>query len=283
MKNIKHMLRQHCYNALVYLVALIVTLIYVFPYIWMFLSSFKTSEEIFSVPLKWLPSEFRWNIYVEVLTETIFPRIFLNTICYTVTTTLIVVYSSALTGYALAKLRFRGRELYFLFCVATMMVPFFVLIIPLYRLMVDWGLANTLYALILPHIISPFGIFLMRQFMITIPNELLDSARIDGASELSILHRICFPLIKSACLVLGLITFLNLWMDFLWPLVVLHSQENFVMEVYLQQLQQFWGGNLKYYGRLMAASTIATLPIIVFLALTNKYIVKGIALTGLKK
>jgi multiple sugar transport system permease protein len=187
--------------------------------------------------------------------------------------------TSALAGYIFAKHQFKGRNLMFLGVLSMMMIPFNISIIPLYDLIVDLKWNNTYWALIIPSAFSPFGIFLMRQFMHTIPNELIDAARIDGASEFGIFFKIILPLSTAPLAALGIFTFVFQWDDFLWPLVVIDEPALYTIPLGLSQFRGRTGTNV---GELAAASMLAVLPVLIVYFVAQRRFIEGISLTGLK-
>ncbi|HEY65893.1 MAG TPA: carbohydrate ABC transporter permease, partial [Caldilineae bacterium] len=190
-----------------------------------------------------------------------------------------VIITSTVSGYAFAKLRFPGRDILFLVILSTMMVPFFLQAIPLFVLMARLGWINSYQALIVPGLCSAFGIFVMRQFMLTIPTDLIDAARIDGCSEFGILWRIMLPLIKSAAAALGIFTFVFSWQDLFWPLLVAKKPDYFPAQLAVYYIQGQYGD---YTSLLMAAGTVTILPSLIMFLILQERMVKGVALTGLK-
>jgi len=269
------------FKLLVYALLAIVALAYWFPYAWMVLSSFKTTEEILTLPIRILPRSLYVYNYVFLVTEFPFLNAYINSLVIASLTTILVIFTSTLAGYVLAKLEFKGRDVLFMLVLAMQMIPFFVTIIPNYKLIASLGLLNTYWAVIIPSMVSPFGIFLMRQFMLTIPDDLLDAARVDGCTELEVLFRVVFPLCKPAWIVLGVTTFIASWNDFLWPLLVLRKKEMYTVPLLLNLLGVA-AGDPRYYGVLMAGNTLGTIPTLIIGALAFRRIVEGMRFTGLK-
>jgi multiple sugar transport system permease protein len=183
-------------------------------------------------------------------------------------------------GYALAKLEFRGKRLVFVIVLGTLMVPGMVTFVPLFVLVSNLGMANSFPGLIFPYLAGPFGVFLMRQFMLGLPDELIDAARVDGAGEWRIFARIIMPLCKPALATLGLLTFLASWNNFLWPLIVAQSEDRYTLPVALAIYSI--GENKSDYGLLMAGSVVVVVPILLIFLALQRYFVQGIAMTGLK-
>ena len=198
--------------------ALLISLLFFFPVYLMISSSFKAEGEIFAIPMHWLPYEFQGlRQYERAFEETRLGRWYVNSILIAAVQTAATVFFGALAGYGFAKFRFPGRNLLFLFILSIMTVPFQILVIPMFVLVRQLGWHNTYEGIIMPGLISAFGVFMMRQFAYNIPDELLDAARIDGASEFSIFRRIALPMLKPAAASLAIITFLFSWNNFLWP------------------------------------------------------------------
>lgn len=261
------------------LLLLACSLVAVFPFVWMFLSSFKTNVEISAVQQRFFPSALGLENYRNALERMSFLRYFLNSLAYAVPISLITVYSSALAGFVLCKYRFRGRQLLFSGILATMMVPGVVTIIPRYDLMRLAGWLDSYQALIIPGIFTSFGIFLMRQSAQGIPDELLQAARIDGANEFYIFHRISLPLLRNAISSIVIFQFLWAWEDYLWPYLMIRSQEKQLLSI---ALQMFSGRYSTDYAGLFAATSITILPVILVFLVFQKRFIEGIASSAIK-
>ncbi len=251
----------------------------VMPFVWMVSTSFKPQSETISFPPRLLPISPTLENYINVFQRLNIERLYWNTALITVTKTIINVYTSSLIGYIFGKFAFRGRDFLFYTILATWIIPFEVYMIPLYVMMVDFGLGNTYWALILPEISSAYAIFLFRQFMFTIPNDLLDAGRIDGAGEWYIFHRLILPLSRPIVATLVAFYFMWNWNDFLWPLIVISSPEKYVLPVGLAVFVSEVGTQ---YALTMAGATLAIVPVLVIFLLMQRYIIQGITLTGLK-
>jgi multiple sugar transport system permease protein len=251
------------------------------PFYWMLVTAFKPPGEVLVFPPTWWPSEPTLEPWRELFTELRggFHIFFRNSLFVSSAITVLVLLTSSLGGYVFAKFEFPGRNLLFLLILSLLMVPFNVSLIPLYQLMVQLGWVNSFTALILPAVVNPLGIFLMRQFMHTIPNDLIDAARVDGASELTIWWRIILPLSTPALAALGIFTFLWNWDDFLWPLVVLNDTELFTLPLGLAQLRGRFGSDV---GTMMAGASIAVVPVLVAYLVAQRRFVEGITMTGIK-
>lgn len=266
-------------NIFFHLVLITGALIICLPLIWMVTSSLKAPNRLFSVPIDWVPWEFRWQNYVEAWNTAPFGRYFFNSIYVSGAATLANLFFCSLAGYGFAKYSFPGKNILFLLILATMMIPFHVVIVPMFILMRDLKWLNSYSALIIPGAMSAFGIFLMRQFIMTLPDELFDAARIDGANEFSIYLRIVLPLSKGPLAALAVFIFLDNWNSLLWPLVVTNKDEMRTLAVGLTQFQTVHGTQ---YHLMMAASTLVVIPMILVFFLLQRYFIQGIALSGLK-
>lgn len=249
------------------------------PLLWMFVTAFKSQDEARAIPLRLFPSEWIWRNFIEIWQVTPLGRAFLNSFFIGACVTAGVLVTSTMAGYGFAKLRFPGRDVLFLIILSTMMVPFFLQAIPLFVIMAKLGWINSYQALIVPGLCSAFGIFLMRQFMLTIPTELIDSARIDGCSEFGILWRIMLPLIKSAAAALGIFTFVFSWQDLFWALLVAKQKQVYPIQLAIYYIQGQYGD---YTALLMAAGSIAILPPLIIFLILQERMVEGVALTGIK-
>jgi multiple sugar transport system permease protein len=250
------------------------------PFVWMVLGAFKPSSELLRETPTLLPQHFTLDNFNRLFQKLDFPRFFANSTIVAVAVTAANVVFCSLVGYALAKLRFAGRDKLFLLVLATLMVPGAVTIVPLFVLMSKLGLINTLWALILPFVVTPFGVFLMRQFILGLPDELLEAGRVDGASEWYLFWRIVMPLSTPALATLGILTFLGSWNSFLWPLIAATDQDTYTLPVALATFSR--GQFQADYGLLMAGSVVIVLPIILVFVILQRHFTQGIATTGLK-
>jgi len=263
---------------LAYIVLGITGFVMVFPFIYMFLSSLKPSAEVVQVPPTLWPSEVRWSNYLEVLNIVPLGTQLINTIIVTVLVVLGWVLTSVLAGYAFARLEFPGREWLFGAYLATLMVPFAVLIVPMYRLMLVFGWVDRLEALIIPWLFTAYGTFLLRQFFMSVPRDLEDAALIDGASHWGILFRIFLPLARPAIATLATFAFLYAWNSFLWPLIIISSPARKVVTQGLVDLQALYAARVDL---IMAGSTLAVLPTLIVFLFAQRYFIEGIATSGL--
>ncbi len=272
-------LLQSAGSALKYLVLVGGAFLMVFPFIWMIIASLMTAGEIQMRPPVWLPATPQFSNYSELAESIPIARLYFNSLFTSGVIVLGVLLSSSLAGFAFAKYRFPGRELLFYLILATMMIPFFVTLIPVFFIVRQLGWIDTYQGLVVPGLTSAYGIFLMRQFMVTVPDELIDAARIDGASEPMIYWRIVIPLVKPALATLGTFTFIGAWNNFLWPLLVLNSRELFTLPLGINSLRSLYADNTNL---LMAGTAVAVLPMLLLFVFLQRYFIKGIALTGLK-
>ena len=249
-----------------------------FPFVWMVFASFKPFKELVQskalLPINWTTEN-----YTEILTRVNFEVAVANSIYSAVTVTVITLLTSSALGFIFAKYRFWGKEYLFILLLSTMMVPFAVVLVPLYITIGDLNLVNKLWGFIITGLWSTFGVFLMRQFMEVIPYEYLDAARIDGASEWRIFFTIIIPLSTSPMAALGIFAFLANWDSFLWPLVVLNTPDKQTLPLLLAGLRSIYWAR---YDMWSAGSVMTTVPIIVVYAFASKYFIRGMALTGIK-
>lgn len=251
------------------------------PFVWMVLSALKLPFEIAARPVVWLPEVPQWSNFTRAWEMLDFGRLMLNSVIVTVLTSAGVIMISSLTGYALAKLDFPGKNVLFVVVLSLMMVPFFMLMVPVYVIINKLGWVNSLAGVIVPEIAPGFGIFLMRQFMMGLPDELLDAARIDGASEFRIFWQIAMPLSRAGLTALGVFACIYHWDNFLWPSLILISPETMTIPIGLHRLYQ---PNLfSMYNVFMAGSTLAILPMLIFFFIAQRHFIEGIAMTGIKE
>jgi multiple sugar transport system permease protein len=264
----------------IYVLLAIGLIILVGPFIWMILGSFKTTGELRQVPPTWWPENATLANYEELFGRQNFVRFFLNSTVVSFAVTAGNVVFCSMLGYALAKLSFPGKRVLFLIVLGTLMVPGVVTFMPLFVIVANMGLVNTHAGLILPFLAGAFGVFLMRQFISGIPDELLDAARVDGAGEHYIFWRIVMPLCGPAIATLTILTFLATWNNFLWPLVVATSQDMFTLPVAVAFLAT--GHVETNVALLMAGSVVVIVPVLVVFLLLQRYFTQGIAMTGIK-
>ncbi|NLE14963.1 MAG: carbohydrate ABC transporter permease [Spirochaetales bacterium] len=274
-----HSNKQTVAKTLLYLLLVLCSLAMLMPFVWMLSSSLKLDKDVFTFPIEWFPSNPRWENYAEIWTTIPLAQFLKNTAKLTLIVTFLQLLTSSFAAYAFAKLQFKGRDLLFLGYVATIAMPWQVYMVPQFMLMRSFGLNNTHSAIIFLQAFSAFGVFLMKQFYMSVPDELCEAARIDGMSEYRIWALIMLPLSKPALSTLTIFTFVNTWNDFLGPLLYLTRMELKTIQI---GLRMFISQYSSEYGLIMAASVVALIPVvIVFLAL-QKFFVQGVATAGLK-
>jgi multiple sugar transport system permease protein len=251
------------------------------PFVWMILASFKSGAELRQIPPTFLPQDATLGNYETILNDPDLPLslFYWNSAFVAVTSVVATLFTSSLLGYIFAKYRFRGRQPLFWFVLATMMIPAQVTMIPGYLILVQLGLLNNLWGLVLPAFVDAFGIFLMRQFMLSVPDDEIWSARVDGASEWRIFRSVVLPQLKPALATLGMLTFMFHWNAYLWPLIVLTEQSKRTLPIILTwySTQHTAQQNL-----VMAASVLMVIPVLIVFALSQRWIVRGLTLTGTK-
>ena len=255
-------------------------IVMVMPFIWMISTAFKPKNEVLSKTPNFIPAHPTWSNFTGVFHAAPFARYFVNSMVMSVTSTVVIVLTSAIAGYVLAKFTFPGRTALFAVILATAVVPFEIYMIPLYLSMNRLKLINTMQGMVIPYLIMSFGIFFIRQNVIaSIPDELIMAARIDGASEFRIFTWIILPLLGSACSALSIFAFIQAWTAFIWPLLIANTQDLYTMELGLAQFQTGFAIN---FGLTAAGSVISLIPVIVVFLLLRRRIITGVALTGIK-
>jgi multiple sugar transport system permease protein len=249
----------------------------IFPFIWMVVSSLKRAQDIYTLSL--IPPSPTLENYQEVLQNTSYVRWFVNSILVASITTLSVAFFDSLAGYTLAKFRFPGSTVIFLLILSTLMVPTEMLVIPWYMMSIEFSWTDSYWGIMFPGVISAFGVFLMRQFFMGVPNELIDAARLDGFSEFRIFWKIALPLVKPAVAALCIFTFLGNWNAYIWPLIVIRSEAMRTLPV---GIAFFSSESQSAFHLIMAAAALATIPVIIIFLIFQRQIIKGIALAGLK-
>ena len=263
-----------------YVILTIALIAVIAPFVWMILGSFKSEGELRQVPPTWWPEAASLDNYTQLFSRLNFGQFFFNSAFVAVIVTLGNLIFCSMLGYALAMLDFKGKRVIFVAVLGTLMIPGVVTFVPLFVLVANAGLVDTLPGLFLPFLVSPFGVFLMRQFILGLPKDLLDAGRIDGAGELAIFGRIILPLCGPALATLGILTFLGSWNNFLWPLVVAQSEDKYTLPVALALYAT--GQNSTNYGLLLAGATVTILPILAIFLIFQRKFIEGIATTGLK-
>jgi len=249
------------------------------PMLWMLSTSLKELPEVFKIPIQWIPRPPHWEVYADAWTRFPFERYFLNSLIVTAAVTVLNVLLSGFAGYGLAKYHLFGRRALFLAILSTLMLPIEVLMVPTFLIVKGFGWVNTYQGLIVPVVADAFGVFLMRQFMLNVPDSLLEAARIDGASEIGTYFRIVLPLVWPAILTLTIFTWRETWDAFVWPFIIVTEDRMFTIPLGLQRFQEQY---VTTYNEVMAISTIAMLPLVLMFFLFQRAFIRGIALTGLK-
>jgi ABC-type glycerol-3-phosphate transport system permease component len=278
----KGRLSKHLGKVGAYLVVLAASAIMILPYLWMISTSLKDMEQAFAYPPRWLPDPAIWANFVTIFQKVPLARYMWNTLVIAVLATVGAMLSASMTGFAVARLRWPGRDLFFTLLLATLMIPAQVTMIPRFVIMKNLGWVDTFLPLIVPHFLGQaFGVFLMRQFFLSLPGELLDAARIDGCSHVGALWRIYLPLSAPALAVVGVFTFMSSWNDLLDPLIYLNSTDKFTLSIGLAFFRGQYGQT--EWPLLMAAAFVSIVPMIVLYIFAQRYFVEGIATAGLKR
>ncbi len=268
-------------DLLVFVVLSIVGIIFIMPFAWMVANSFKDIRGIYKFPPEFIPETWHFENYTEAWTATHFDIGFLNSAIVAAAVVLGQLVTASLAGYSFARLRYPGRDKIFLLYISLMMVPFTVLLIPLYVQMRAFGWVSTLQAVIVPFLFTPWGTFMMRQFMVTIPRELEDAARIDGCGFFRTFWLIILPLTKPALATLAIFTFVNTWNSYQWPLIVLAKPKVKTLPLLLASFQNQSAMRTPWH-LIMAASTFVVVPVLIAFVVGQKYYVRGIVTTGIK-
>ena len=262
-----------------YLLMVIVSLVMIFPFLWMLSASLKFDTQVFTTPIEWIPDPLNLSNYIKVWTEEPFLQYYLNTIKVAVSATAGQVVISAMAAYAFAIIPFRGRKLLFGLYLATTMVPWHTIMIPQYQIISAMGLTDTHLALIFGQLASAFGIFLLRQFFLTVPRELIEAARIDGAGEFRSFRSVMLPQAKPALSTLIIFTFVQVWNDYTAPLIYLNTREKYTIQL---GLSFFQSEHTMQYTVIMAGTVCALIPILIIYMIFEKRITAGMIHSGLK-
>ena len=268
-------------KSLLYLILALLTVSFIFPFIWMLRSSFMNIGQMFKMPPEWIPNPFSTAGFQEAMTQTPLFEYTINTLIILVSGTFGTILTSSMAAYSFSRIEWRGRELVFSIILSSMMLPSFVTLIPQFIMWNSLGAYDTFAPLIIPAFLGggAFNIFLLRQFFLTIPQELDEAAMIDGASKVQIFLKILLPLCKSALVVVGIFSFIFYWNDFFNPLIYLSSSSNFTLSIGLQQMI---GQYSTKWNVLMAASTVVLIPCLIVFSVGQRYLLEGIAMTGIK-
>ncbi len=271
---------QRAMRALGYVALIVAAFAVLLPFFWMVMSSLKGPNEIFTVPVKWIPEVFRWENYVDIWNESDIATWWKNTIILSVVVTFLQVLTGSFAAYGFSRMRFPGRDLLFLTYIGTIAVPWQAYMIPQFIIFSKLHLVNSLWSIILLQAFGAFGVFLMKQYFDSIPEELSEAARIDGLSEYAIWRRIMLPLAGPAIASLGLLTFVNTWNDYLGPLLYLRAPELWTLQLGLQRFTtDLYNAD---YSMLFTGLTLSVVPIAVIFLLGQRFFVQGVATSGLK-
>ena len=278
---IRHLSPQKIFTqGLLYLTLIVSSLLMIVPFYWSVGTSLKLEQFVFASPPQWWPTPVSIQSYVNILTRIPFLNYFSNSVFVSLVTTLGHVFFDTLAAYAFAKLNFPGRDKIFFVFLLVLMVPSQVNLIPVYRIMASLHWIDTYLALIVPNLTSVFGIFMMRQFLMSIPGELLDSGRIDGCNEFQVFHKIALPLAIPGIATLVILTFMDRWNDFLWPRIVINSEKLFTLPVGLAQLQM---KNTSNEAQIMAGTVLTALPMIIVFLFMQRQFIEGMTAGALKE
>ena len=262
-----------------YILLIALTVITLLPLIWMLSASFKLSTEVFTSPIRWIPETFHWENYVQIWQKVDFGRFTWNSAKLTVLVTIIQLLTCSFAAYGFTKCRFPGRDVLFLGYVATIAIPWQTFMLPQYMMMNKMHLVDSHLGYVLLQSFGAFGVFLLRQFFLGIPNELLEAARIDGLSEYGIYFRIVLPLAKPAMATLAIFTFVTIWNDYMGPMIYFNTEANKTIPL---GIRMFVGQYSADYQLIMAASVLSLVPVLVMYVFCQKYFVQGVATSGLK-
>ncbi|MCT4542806.1 MAG: carbohydrate ABC transporter permease [Vallitalea sp.] len=266
-------------KTILYVVIIIICILTLLPLIWMLSASLKLDKDVFSIPIQWIPKNPQWKNYITIWTKIPFGLFVMNTTKLTVIITLIQLFTSSFAAYGFAKCEFKGRNVLFLFYIATIAIPWQVYMLPQYTMMNKFGLIDTHTSIILLQSFTAFGVFLIRQFYLSIPNELLEAARIDGMNEYRIYFRIILPLSRPALSTLTIFSFVGVWNDFMGPMIYFNSESNKTIQLGIRMFISQYSAD---YGLIMAASVVSLIPVFVIFIAFQRFFVEGVASSGLK-
>ena len=264
---------------LTYVLLIAFSALWLFPVLWIFLSSFKNNAELYQFPPTFLPQQFTLEHFVNAFEKGNFGKYFINSAIVAITSTILLLLINSMAGYALAKYKFKGGTFILLAFISTLMIPLEVIMIPIFKVLSFLGLYNSLLALIIPPAATPTGVFMLRQYLLTIPNELIEAARIDGAGEWKIYWRIILPLCQPILAALAIFSFMWRWDDFLWPLIAISDPNKYTVQL---ALSNFIGEFNVDWGSLLAMSVITMIPVLIVFLIFQKHLVNSMATSGMK-
>ncbi len=262
-----------------HLIIVVLAVYCLFPVIWVCFSSFKPQSELFKIPMTFFPKNWSFSNYISALSYGSFLQYFSNTLFVSVVATIITVLINIMSGYALAKYIFPGRNIIFSIMIGTLMIPLQVIMIPIFLQLKSFGMLNSLWGIIIPPAATPTGIFLARQYMVNLPNSMIESARIDGAKEFFIFRKIIIPLSKPIIATIAIFSFMWRWNDYLWPLIVITDNDKQTLQ---QALANFVGQLQINWSALLAMTTISIIPVIIVFLMFQKYFMSGITAGAVK-
>ena len=266
-------------NLFVWLVLVVGALVVAFPLYWMFATAVRPKKEIFSGGLDLVPSTFVWSNFSDAWNKLPWDQFYINSIAIAAIAVPVTVFINLLAGYTFAKYKFPGRDVLFLLMISTLMIPIQVIMVPEFLIVAKLGWVNTWWGVLVPRAAEAFGLFMVRQFMVSIPDELIEAARLDGAGEFTIFRRVVLPLSWPVIAVLSIFTFMWRWNDFAWPLVVLQEQSAYTVPLGLNLMQ---GQYFTDWTGLMSMSLLSIIPMMLVFIFFQRYFIQGIASTGLK-
>jgi multiple sugar transport system permease protein len=275
-------LKTNTSRVVLYLVIGVISFCFLFPFFWMVISSFKLNRDVLAVPVRFFPPVWNWKSYYNVFfafPDFNFPRYIFNSIVTTIFAVLLCLFFSATSGYGFAKYKFKGNNILFTFVLSTMMISFEAIVVPLFILMRNLGMQNSYLGLIIPESLTAFGVFMMRQFFFSVPDDYIESARIDGANEFSIFFYIAMPMSRTALLALVIFHAQWVWNLLIWPMILISTPE---LQVLPQGIALFKGGYNTPFPEQLAVSVIACLPLVLLYVFLSKYFIQGITMTGVK-
>jgi alpha-1,4-digalacturonate transport system permease protein len=266
-------------NLFVWLVLVVGALVVAFPLYWMFATAVRPKKEIFGGGLDLMPSPFVWSNFSDAWNKLPWDQFYINSIAIVAIAVPVTVFINLLAGYTFAKYKFPGRDILFLLMISTLMIPIQVIMVPEFLIVAKLGWVNTWWGVLVPRAAEAFGLFMVRQFMVSIPDELIEAARLDGAGEFTIFRRVVLPLSWPVIAVLSIFTFMWRWNDFAWPLVVLQEQSAYTVPLGLNLMQ---GQYFTDWTGLMSMSLLSIIPMMLVFIFFQRYFIQGIASTGLK-
>ncbi|MEC0228699.1 carbohydrate ABC transporter permease [Paenibacillus alba] len=258
---------------IMFILMVLVSFLMIFPLLWLFGSSVKSISEIFTNPPTWLPHIWQWGNFTELFVNRGFGRVAWNSLLLSSVFTIVTLFLCGLGGFAFAKYQFRGKQVLFVFVLASLMIPHEATMVPLFVIYKNFHLIDNLWGVILPDLANAFGIFFMRQYCRSIPDEMMEAARIDGCSEFTLFRKVVLPNLRSAFAALGIILFVKQWNNFMWPVVILRSKENMTLAVALKALED---SNNTPYHLIMAGSVISVLPLLIIVLIFQKQLISGL-------